>query len=73
MALSLRVGFFFILSLMGLGLMFLIGFKFAAPLLMLAVMLIIGERRIPWIIAGVVLLPAGMWLSIEVLLDWPLP
>ncbi len=48
------------------------GFEYVAPFLALAVMLIIGERRWYWLIAGGVVIPIGVWLIVERLLDRPL-
>ncbi|MBU2648214.1 tripartite tricarboxylate transporter TctB family protein [bacterium] len=72
-AFSLRVGLFFIIGVIGLFLMDLIGFTIAAPLLVLTLMLIIGERRPLWLVSGVVLLPASIWLCVDFLLNRPLP
>ncbi|MFH2132113.1 MAG: tripartite tricarboxylate transporter TctB family protein [bacterium] len=70
---SLRVGLFFAIGVIGLFLMDLIGFTIAAPLLVLTLMLIIGERRPLWLVSGVVLLPASIWLCVDYLLHRPLP
>ena len=44
------------------------GFLIAAPVLVLVLMLVIGERRPLWLFAGIVLVPLGIWSSIELLL-----
>jgi len=72
-ALALRAGLFFVISLMGLCLMYFVGFLIAAPLLVMVLMLMIGERRPMWLITGIVLIPLAMWSSIELLLKRPLP
>ena len=71
--LALRAGFYFVISLIGLCLMYFAGFLIAAPLLVMVLMLLIGERRPLWLIAGIVLIPLAMWSSIELLLNRPLP
>ena len=67
-ALALRAGLFFVISLLGLCLMYFVGFLIAAPLLIAVLMLSIGERRPLWLAAGVVLVPLGIWSAIELLL-----
>jgi putative tricarboxylic transport membrane protein len=57
----------------GLWLMHLAGFIFAAPVLMLVMMLKVGERRWQWLLSGVILLPAFIWLCVDFLLKRPLP
>jgi len=71
--LALRAGLYFVISLIGLSLMYFVGFLIAAPLLVMALMLLIGERRPLWLIAGIALIPLAMWSSIVLLLDRPLP
>ena len=71
--LALRAGLFLVMSLLGLLLMHLIGFRIAAPLLVMTVMLLVGERRLFWMITGIVLIPTAIWISIEWLLNRPLP
>ena len=71
--LFLRVGMFFVICLLALYLMKLLGFLAGAPALVLAVMLLIGERRWLWLISGVVLIPAVIWVAVAQLLDRPLP
>ena len=71
--LFLRVCMFFVISLLALYLMKLLGFLVGAPALVLAVMLLIGERRWLWLISGVVLIPAVIWVAVALLLDRPLP
>jgi putative tricarboxylic transport membrane protein len=72
-SLALRAGFYFVISLIGLCLMYFVGFLIAAPLLVMALMLLVGERRPLWLIAGIVLIPLAMWSSIVLLLNRPLP
>ena len=71
--LALRAGLYFVVSLLGLFLMYFVGFLIAAPLLVMALMLLVGERRPLWLIAGIVLIPLAMWSSIVLLLNRPLP
>ena len=71
--LALRAGLYFVISLLGLCLMYFVGFLIAAPLLVMALMLLVGERRPLWLIAGIVLIPLAMWISVVLLLNRPLP
>ncbi len=71
--LTLRAGLFFIISLAGLFLIHLVGFCIAAPILAMVIMLLVGERRLTWLIAGIVVIPLTMWGGIELLLNRPLP
>jgi putative tricarboxylic transport membrane protein len=68
-----RAGLFFVISVAGLFLMRHAGFVLSAPLLVLVLMLMIGERRPLWLLAGVVMVPLGIWSAIELLLRRPLP
>jgi putative tricarboxylic transport membrane protein len=68
-----RAGLFFVISVAGLFLMRHAGFLLSAPLLVLVLMLMIGERRPLWLLAGVVMVPLGIWSAIELLLRRPLP
>ena len=70
---AMRAGFFFVISLAGLFMMRLLGFLIAAPLLVMVLMLMVGERRPLWLFTGVVMIPLGIWSSIELLLKRPLP
>ena len=72
-AFSLRVGLFFVISVIGLYLMNLIGFVLAAPILILVIMIIVGERRPLWLVSGIILLPASIWFCVNLLLNKPLP
>jgi putative tricarboxylic transport membrane protein len=49
------------------------GFEFGAPILALGVMLGIGERRLHWLALGVVVIPIGVWLLVEQVLERILP
>jgi putative tricarboxylic transport membrane protein len=71
--LALRAGLYFVISLIGLFLMYFTGFLIAAPLMVMAIMLLTGERRPLWLIAGIVLIPLAMWSSVVLLLNRPLP
>jgi putative tricarboxylic transport membrane protein len=70
---SLRIGLFFGIALASLYLMSIAGYLIAAPVMVLVIQLLIGERRPLWLISGVVLLPAGIWLAVNGLLELPLP
>ena len=70
---SLRVGLFFLISCIGLYVIGLIGFVFGAPLLIAVIMFFVGEHRPVWLVSGIILLPAVIWLCISVLLNKPLP
>lgn len=48
------------------------GFEYTAPVLALLIMLAIGERRWHWLLLGGVVIPIGVWLIVEQLLDRPL-
>jgi putative tricarboxylic transport membrane protein len=45
------------------------GFEYIAPVLAIAIMLAIGERRWHWLLFGGVILPLGIWLLVERVLD----
>lgn len=49
------------------------GFEYVAPLLSLAVMLAIGERRLLWLVLGVVVMPIVIWFLVTVVLGRALP
>ena len=70
---ALRAGLFFVISLAGLFIMRHLGFLIAAPALITVLMLMVRKRRPLWLIAGVVMIPLGIWSSIELLLKRPLP
>ena len=70
---AIRAGLFFVISLAGLFIMHLLGFLIAAPLLVVVLMLMVGERRPLWLVAGAVMVPLGIWSSVELLLKRPLP
>ena len=50
-----------------------VGFLPVAPVLALILMLMVGERRPLWLLAGVVGVPATIWLLVTQLLDRTLP
>ena len=62
------LGFFALLA-VALACMSRFGFEFIAPLLALAVMLAIGERRWYWLLLGGAVIPIGVWLIVERVLD----
>ena len=66
-------GVFAITSILGVVGFHYLGFIFAAPLFSLVIMLLIGERRIMWLIIGVVVLPMFIWFLVEYLLERGLP
>jgi putative tricarboxylic transport membrane protein len=45
------------------------GFEFVAPVLALVVIFVIGERRWHWLLLGGVVIPVGVWVNVERLLD----
>lgn len=49
-----------------------VGFLLVAPFLALAIMMMIGERRWAWLGAGVVAVPAAIWVFVALLLGRPL-
>ena len=49
------------------------GFIYTAPIFSLTIMLLIGERRIPWLLLGVFLIPFLIWLSVDQILGRFLP
>lgn len=71
--LFLRVILFLGITLFAIYLMDLSRFLIAAPVLVLVLMMIIGERRLLWLILGIILIPAAIWVAVELLLDRPLP
>jgi len=44
-----------------------------APLFALVIMLVLGERRIFWLIGGVVMMPLTIWICVVELLGRSLP
>jgi putative tricarboxylic transport membrane protein len=70
---ALKALLFLIIAIVALWGMSRFGFIIASPLMMLVIMLAIGERRWPWLVTGVVLLPALIWFCIDFLLKRPLP
>ncbi len=70
---SARAGLFLGIGVLGVSLMHMAGFIIAAPVLMLVLMLTVGERRWPWLVIGVILLPAFIWFCVDFLLKRPLP
>lgn len=49
------------------------GFQFGAPILALGVMLGIGERRLHWLFLGGLIIPLGVWVLVEQVLNRILP
>ena len=49
------------------------GFMITAPLFALVIMLVLGERRIFWLIGGVVMMPLTIWICVVELLGRSLP
>jgi len=45
------------------------GFEYVAPALALGIMLGIGERRLHWLLLGGFVIPLGVWLLVERVLD----
>jgi putative tricarboxylic transport membrane protein len=70
---AFRALIFLVIGIAGLWAMQVIGFVIAAPLMMLLLMIRIGERRWPWLVIGLALLPGFIWVCIDYLLKRPLP
>lgn len=68
-----KAGIYFGLLLLGLFAMGRFGFVYVAPVIALVVMGLIGERRPGWLIGGVVILPAAIWVLVVQVLDRALP
>lgn len=64
-----RAALFVCLMVFAVWLMNRFGFEIVAPVLALAVMLLIGERRWHWLLLGGFVVPLGIWLIVERLLD----
>lgn len=69
----LKSGLVVLILACGLWLISWFGFVYVAPFIALALMLMMGERRIPWLLAGVVGIPAIIWFCVVFLLERPLP
>ena len=69
----LRVALFAAVAFLALWGMSVVGFRIAAPAFALVVMLIVGERRLGWLVAGVIAVPTMIWLVAVPLLDRTLP
>lgn len=65
----IRAALFVGLMVLATGLIGRFGFEYIAPLFSLSVMLLIGERRWYWLIFGGFIVPVGVWLIVERLLD----
>lgn len=50
-------------------LMDLFSFEYVAPILALLLMLFIGERRWHWLLLGGIVIPLGIWLLVEQVLN----
>jgi putative tricarboxylic transport membrane protein len=71
--LALRIGLFFMITMASLYFMSVVGFLIAAPTMVMIVMILIGERRPLWLVSGIVLGPAAIWATVDLLLNRPLP
>lgn len=71
--LALRIGLFFMITMASLYFMSVVGFLIAAPIMVMIVMILIGERRPLWLVSGIVLGPAAIWATVDLLLNRPLP
>ena len=69
----LKIGFFFCLCLAALYLMGRFGFVYTAPALAMVIMALIGERRPVWLISGILIVPAVIWVLVTQVLNRPLP
>lgn len=68
-----KAGLYFGLLMIGLLFMRRFGFAYIAPIIALSIMLLIGERRPLWLIAGVVGMPAAIWVLVVHVLERSLP
>lgn len=66
---AIRAVFFVALLFTAVWLMERYGFEYIAPALALVVMWAIGERRWYWLLVGGALVPIGVWLLVERVLD----
>jgi len=69
----MRVSLFAIATMCALWAMERYGFLTITPIFVGALMLLVGERRIGWLLGGVVVLPLTIWLTVVLLLDRTLP
>jgi len=65
----LRVAGFIIALILAVWLMDRFSFEYVAPIFSLSIMLVIGERRWYWLLFGGIVLPSGIWLLVERVLD----
>ena len=70
---TIRAALFLLLGAAAVYLMGRFGFLYTAPGLVLIIMLLIGERRLIWLLAGVIAAPGLIWFIAEKLLQRPLP
>tara|TARA_R110000787_G_scaffold215862_2_gene324982 strand:- start:45175 stop:45534 length:360 start_codon:yes stop_codon:yes gene_type:complete len=68
-----RVSLFVIATMAALWTMARFGFLAITPVFVGALMLFVEERRIGWLLGGVVVLPLIIWLTVVLLLDRTLP
>ena len=71
--LLLRTGLFVILLFAALYAISWVGYVVVAPILALTLMVLIGERRPLWLLVGVAIIPATIWVFVTQLLDRSLP
>tara|TARA_R110000850_G_scaffold43806_13_gene112145 strand:+ start:1017 stop:1454 length:438 start_codon:yes stop_codon:yes gene_type:complete len=69
----LRVSMFALVTICALWAMANFGFLAVTPLFVGALMLLVGERRIGWLLGGVIVLPLAIWLTVVPLLERTLP
>ncbi|MQY43980.1 hypothetical protein GG681_15140 [Epibacterium sp. SM1969] len=65
----IRAALFVAMMVLAVWLMQRFGFEYVAPVLAISVMLLIGERRWHWLVIGGGVIPIGVWLIVERLLD----
>ena len=69
----LRVSLFAIVTMSALWAISKFGFMAITPIFVGALMLFVGERRMGWLLGGIVVLPLTIWLTVVLLLDRTLP
>ncbi|MEX0582892.1 MAG: hypothetical protein WD185_04425 [Sneathiella sp.] len=68
-----RTSLFVAITISALWAMANFGFLMVVPLFVGVIMLIVGERRIGWLVGGVIILPVVIWLTVVPLLERTLP
>ncbi|MEX1034558.1 MAG: hypothetical protein WDZ54_01280 [Sneathiella sp.] len=68
-----RTSLFVAITISALWAMANFGFLMVVPLFVGVIMLIVGERRVGWLVGGVIILPVVIWLTVVPLLERTLP